>query len=341
MGEDHWRPRCRPATGLVTPVRLDSTGRTGPTRNQAAGGRWRQTTYGLHVPADTDSTGVEQRILEQSMRLDGQGAVTGWAALRMYCAAFFDGLAPDGVTRLPVALVSPRQLASTADSTASRAGILGEAILVLQGVPCVPVERAVVDEIRRLDDLREGAVVIDMASAARLTSIRRMRAYADRLSRRRRSLVLAALDLADENSRSPMESRMRLTWVIDAGLPRPMCNRVVYALDGTVLGCPDLLDVDLGVVGEYDGADHRSRDRHRRDTDRLEKFLAHGLEFFNVVAGDSREVQVRRMHAARARALSRVAEPRRWTIDPPLGAWRPFEQGLDEELDFRDLMEGD
>ena len=133
---------------------------------------------------------------------------------------------------------------------------------------------------------------------------------------------------------------MRLVWMLDAGLPRPLCNRLVYDLDGTVLGKPDLLDPELGVVGEYNGAAHRSRERHRRDTARLETFRRCGLEDFAIVAGDDAEIQVRRMTEARARAAARVG-PRRWTIVPPPGAWIPDDIGLDDELDLLEVMRAD
>lgn len=222
MADDTWQPRCRPQRALVRPVPLDPSGEGGPTRHQARNASWRRTTHGFYVPSDTDSTVVEQRIVEQSMRLGGTGAVTGWAALRMYGAAFFDGLEPDGRTSIPVALVTPRRLRDTAASVASQAGRGGDRVWIVQGVRCFGVERALADEIGRRDDLREAVVAIDMTCAARLTSIARVRSYAQRRLRgRTRALVLAAADLADEHSRSPMETRMRLVWVLDAGLPHP------------------------------------------------------------------------------------------------------------------------
>lgn len=330
-----WRPRCPPARNLVQPVRLDPTGVTGPTRHQARRGRWRQTTYGFHVPFDTDSTSVEQRILEQSMRVGDDGAVTGWAALRLYGAAFFDGLAPDGRTVLPVPLACPRKLIATAESVGSRVSLAGHRIRLVQGVRCVGVERAVVDEIARVADLREAVVVIDMACAARITSRHRLRSYLQRHARVGNGVVDAALDLAVESSLSPQETRMRLVWVLDGGWPEPLCNQVVYTVAGDLLGKPDLLDPYLGVCGEYDGALHRSRARHRWDVGRIDEFRRAGLEPFVIVAGDSREVQLRRMGTARARARSRAHERRGWTLDPP--PWRPEPPwtSLDDELDFR------
>lgn len=341
MDEDgHFQPRCDPPVGLVRPTRRrprtadDGAYAERPTRHEVRRGRWRQTSHGFHVPAETDSSVPEQRILEQSMRLEGDGAVTGWAALRMYGAAYCDGRAPDG-SALQVALVSTRQLARTDVSIATRAALSSGEIRVVNGVPCTIVERAVVDEILRLDDLREAVVLVDMVMAARLTSIRRLRSYASGLRGRRRDVLLAAVELAEQRSRSPMESRMRLVWVLDARLPKPVCNRVIYALDGRALGAPDILDVEAGVVGEYDGAAHKSRERHRRDVGREDRFRRAGLEYLAIVAGDSRATQVERMLTTRARALE-LNRPRRWTLEPPSGAWIPVERDLDEELAFED-----
>ncbi len=335
MTQDKWRPRCPPARALVRPVRLDPTGVNGPTRHQARRGLWRQTTYGFHVPSSTDSAVVEQRILEQSMRAGSDGAVTGWAALRLYGAAFFDGLGPDGRTMLPVPLVVPRKLSDTPDSVTSRVSLAGHRLWIVQGVRCVGVERAVVDEILRGNDLREAVVVIDMACAARITSLRRIASYVDRHPRAGNKRVLDALALADEHSLSPRETRMRLVWVLDAGWPPPLCNRVVYSTNGDVLGRPDLLDPDTGVAGEYDGSLHRDRTRHRSDVDRAERFRRSGLEPFVMVAGDTSEQQVERMEAARSRVLARPARARGWTLEPPPWLPEPPAISLDDELDIR------
>ena len=98
-------------------------------------------------------------------------------------------------------------------------------------------------------------------------------------------LVRQALLLAGEDSRSPQATRMRLVWVIDAELPRPLCNRPVFDLAGRLLGYPDLFDPVGGVVGEYDGADHKDIDRPRSDVAREQVFRDHGLEYFAVASG--------------------------------------------------------
>jgi hypothetical protein len=180
---------------------------------------------------------------------------------------------------------------------------------------------------------------MDMAAAAEITCITRMRRY---LAAHRGwagvPLARAALDLADEGSRSPNETRLRLIWVLDCGFPRPLVNQPVWDLDGRLLGYPDLLDPVLGVVAEYDGADHRDAGRHSDDIDRERAMRDQGLEFFRVTGRNLRDrvVVVRRMQAARAAAASNRQRRRTWTIRPPEG-WRG-ELPLDLRLEQRDEL---
>jgi hypothetical protein len=143
-----------------------------------------------------------------------------------------------------------------------------------------------------------------------------------------------ALPLADELSRSPQETRLRLIWQLDARRPRPLVNPPVFDLEGTLLGYPDLLDVEAGVVGEYDGEDHRSALRHSSDVTREGLFRDHGLELFRVTGPDMRDpsLVVDRIHAAYRRAAAR--HDRSWTLDRP--AWWPPSTSLDERLSLRE-----
>lgn len=74
MYDAKWQPRCELPDDLVRPMRLDPTGVTGPTRGQARGPHYRQTSHGWYVPSEVDEAPVEQRILEQSMRVIRRGA---------------------------------------------------------------------------------------------------------------------------------------------------------------------------------------------------------------------------------------------------------------------------
>lgn len=255
-----WSPICDPPKRLVRPLPIDPNGSHGPTPGQASGPRYRRTSKGMHVPSDVDAAVPEQRILEQSVLLPSAGAVTGWAALRLRQASFFDGLQADGITEKAVPLIS-----GPGQSRRPRPGVrwledrldATEGSLVY-GIPCTRAERALFDEMRRADDLREAVVAVDMAAAAQLISIARMDRYLrDRTGWLGVPQVRAALELADEDSRSPNETRLRLRWQLDAGMPRPLVNQPVWSLSGRLLGIADLLDPVAGVVGEFDGADHR------------------------------------------------------------------------------------
>lgn len=179
---------------------------------------------------------------------------------------------------------------------------------------------------------------MDMAAAADLTSVRRMRACAaSRVRWNGVPLVRRALALADENSRSPAESRLRLVWMLDARLPRPLVNRDVFDQRGRLLGVADLIDPVAGVVGEYDGRDHAGALRRSKDAGRDTAFRDHGLEVFRVTGYDQHQPEgiVGRIRSAYTRAEA-SRHPRLWTLTPPPG-W-PAAPSLDEQLDVRDVL---
>ena len=283
----------------------------------------------MYVPA-TVSARVEQRIIEQGVRLHS-GAVTGWAALRLWGGGYFDGLDRDGRTPLPVQLAGGHdRLTSGEGVTVSRAQVDQRDVVVRCGVRCLRPEAALFDEMLRTGELREAVVAADMAAAARLVTIGGMRGYAGtRRGARGLQLVLDALAYAVDDSWSPMETRLRLIWVIEAGWDRPLCNRAVLDGRGRLIGHPDLMDPRRGILGEYNGADHRGVERRRRDVGREDKFRRVGLECFTVEGRDIDDVPLvlDRMAAARARA---GVLPQIWTVAPtatqdrvtPLAPWQ-------------------
>jgi hypothetical protein len=294
------------------------------------------------VPASVTDDLPEQRVLEQSMRLSAGGAVTGWAACRLLGAAFFDGLAQDGRTRLrvPLWVGDLAQLTQDDQVRVHRDAIVATEVTCRYEIACSRPLRAVFDAARDSADLREAVVAIDMMAAAELTSVTQLREYvAAQGGVRGVSKVRSAVDLASEDSRSPNETRVRLIWQLDAGLPRPLVNQPVFDLQGRLLGIVDLLDPVAGVVGEYDGADHRSARRHSADVDRESRLRAAGLEVFRVTGPDvsRREVVVQRIRQARARAMRLPQGGRSWTTVPPPD-W-PMELPLHDRLEQRAAWE--
>lgn len=304
-----WDPIAPPVPDLVLPVRI---GTGGPTPKQARGPGWRRTSPGRYVPAHVTDELVEQRIVEASAR---GGVVTGWGALRLHGGGFFDGLARDGRTRLDV------PIAACDSRTRGGPGILviedripPDDITVVHGIRCASVERALFDEMRRIGEVREAAVAIGAACAARLTTVHRMRIYTStRRWYRDVRMCREAVEMAVGECRSPQEDRFRLIWEYDARWGRPLINQTVVDLDGRFVAMPDLLDVKRGVIGEYSGADHRDLDQHENDLVRWDDVRRVGLEVVEVVGRDlrSRERVVRRMQEAAARV---VGVERRWRV---------------------------
>jgi hypothetical protein len=322
MAGQRWEPWCERPSGLVAPVRLDPRGVTGPTRGEACGPRWRQCGHGWYVRSDVDQEVVEQRILEQSVRLPRDGGVTAWASLRWRGAAFFDGKDQGGRRTLPVPMLG--NIRPDERVEVSRAQFAAHEREVVDGVACATVRRALFDEMVRRGRLRPAVIAVDMAAAAGLVSVDEFTTYvAARPAWTGVPLCRKAVVLAVDHSRSPQETRMRLIWMLDAELPPPLCNRAVFNLDGRLLGYPDLFDPMAGTVGEYAGADHRDSERHRADVAREELFRDHGLEFFTVVGEDLHHPErvVRRMRSARSRAKFLPPESCAWTLEPPPG-WR-------------------
>jgi hypothetical protein len=306
---------------LLRPVRVDPTGRTGPTPAQARGGRWRQTSRGLFVPARVDGELVEQRIVEAAAVLPSYGGVTGWAQLCWAGGRWFDGLESDGRTRRPVVL------ATAMDDIRAQPGLLVSAehldesdVMVLDGLRTTTSLRSLLFELRVARSLPAAIVAIDMAAYSDLVSLAELADFMARHVgwpgiRRARS----ALSLADENSWSPRETLMRYVWMCVAALPRPLTNRPVFDLTGRHVGTPDLLDPTAGVAGEYDGAVHLNRESRARDLGREDAFRGVGLEYFTMLASDAGNPSalVARMVDTRRRALGSAPATRRWTLEPP------------------------
>jgi hypothetical protein len=127
-----------------------------------------------------------------------------------------------------------------------------------------------------------------------------------------------AIALADENSWSPMETEMRLQWVLKLGIATAVANHPVFDADGSFVGTPDLIDLEAGVAGEYDGSLHLPGVQRAKDIRREGLFRRVGLEYVTMTAVDRRDPTdfLQRTIDAQARARHLT---RRWTVDPP--AW--------------------
>ena len=145
--------------------------------------------------------------------------MTGWAALRLHGGSFFDGLARDGA---PASRSRSRPTANASDRSRPawcEDRIPPDEVVVIHGIRCTTVERALYDEMQRIGEVREMAVAVGAACAAQLTSVKRMRLYAStRRWYRDVRLVKEAVEMSVEDCRSPQEDRFRQLWEYDARL---------------------------------------------------------------------------------------------------------------------------
>jgi len=307
---------------VVVPVRVDRQGRGGPTPDEVRGRRWRRTSRGFYVPAGTDSSDPEQRIVEAAIALqDDWGGVTGWAGLGWDGAAWFDGFPWGGGPPRPVTLAigGNRTIRPQPGFDLSEERLSPPDHVVVDGVRLTTHVRSVCFEMRHARGLRDAVTTLAMACFNDHVSIDEVRTYAATLAGWDGiPLCRKAIVLADENLWSPTEVDMLLTW-LEAGLPRPRCNAPVFDLSGTLLGTPDLIDPNSGVVGEYDGALHLLGQQRSKDVTRAELFRDHGLEPVVMMAADrsDRGGFVSRLHAAYRRAAHIPPSRRRWTLEQP------------------------
>lgn len=301
---------------LAVPLPVGVSG--GPsTPGQARGPRWRRTVPGLFVPEPSSALLPEQRILEVGLSLR-RGGVSGWAALRWYGGTWFHGRDADGTTLRDVPVASALHLRTPPHAVVTEERIAPSDFTCHDGLVCTTPVRSVFNEMRASQSLWQACVVAEMAFFNDLVSLEELRAYVQehpRLIGVRRARD--RLGWLDENTWSPQEVRMRDLWTKVAELPRPQCNVPVFDRSGALVGVPDLLDEEAGLVGEYDGAVHLHQ--RRADLDREARFRALGLEYVTMVAGDAQapERMAGRIRAARRRAGFRAPSERAWTLQQP------------------------
>lgn len=309
-----------PRPGLVRPVRRDPTGRTGPTRGQARNeSRWRRTSRGFYVPASVDVSNVEQRILEASVVLPPGCAVTGWAALRWLGGVWFDGTAPSGAPLPVTLLVSSHDIRPQSGIVGSGEGAGPANIVRVDDVPVTVPAWSTAFLMRRASSPQRAVLAFDMAAYSDLVSRAEVAAViSDQSSWTGVPQARRAIDRGCENAWSPAEVFMRLAWEASHEGARPLANRPLFDLAGRHLGTPDLVDLEAGVLGEYDGVVHLERDQRRSDRSRDELFARHGLEVVRWMSGDRVDDFLARLHTAYVRADRRTG-PRSWTATAPRG----------------------
>lgn len=242
------------------------------TTAQLRGARFRRVFHDVYVPAGTaDDLRVRSRAAH--VLLGDRAVLSGYSAAEILGASCAPEEAPAEVT-----LIRGRQRPLTG-LVVHRDRLLPDEITNISGIPVTTALRTAFDLGRRLS-LTEAVVVVDALTRVwrftpdELAAIRRQHPRARDSTR-----LTAVIRLADARSESPMESRIRVGLVTN-GLPAPVpqCPVGPYFLD---LGYPK---VSLGI--EYDGREHLTPDRARRDLDRQAYLTAAGWTILRFSAYD-------------------------------------------------------
>ncbi|RYC04473.1 hypothetical protein [Nocardioides zhouii] len=330
MDEERWVPGAWPLRGLgpregllpdlVWPVRRHDAG--GPTDWQTRSGAFRPVGGGLWVPSGVEQT-VGQRIVEAVSRLPAHGAVTGWAALGWLGARWFEGIGPRMEPRpVTLALGSRHTLRPDHHIEVSQELVPAGAIRRVRGIRVTSPLWSVAFEMRKARSDEEAVVAFEMAAYDDLVSVAELAEYVDSALWIRQGVARVRELLAnlEENSWSPREPVMRRTWQ-ESGFGRPLANCPVFDLAGRFVGTPDLLDVQAGVYGMYDGGLHLAGAVRHVDVAKEAAYRALGLEGATMMAGDlaDRDPFRARLGEAYARAGRRPPESRLWL--PGLPDW--------------------
>jgi very-short-patch-repair endonuclease len=243
-----------PPANLPTAVRTRSAAEHGISRRQLAGPAWPQLSHGLHAsPGTADALDLHCAAL-RAMLPDGSAfAHATGAALR--------GWPVPGGRQLPV-------MAATPDGChVQRAGayvrrLQGRRVEEVNGLPVLSPAGLLLDlacdlELVDLVCVVDAALRQESLTAARVLALLPPRSHGGPRLRR-------ALRLSDPRAESVRESALRMLLVL-TGITSVDVQVVVRDAQGIPIARADLMLTGTRRLVEYDGSEHRSKERQRRD----------------------------------------------------------------------------
>jgi very-short-patch-repair endonuclease len=261
------------------PFTLADALRTGLSRRQLQSRSWRRLATGLYVWSGCADDPLSA-LVAASRRLPPGAVFSGRTAGWLH-----------GIDQSPTepfeATVAPGCGVSARTGLVLRRSALEPAdVAERHGLPVTSAIRTTFDLARFLP-LEEAVAAVDVALHARLVTIGDIERHAaSRPTARGRSRARQVIDLSDQRSESPMESRLRVL-LVRSGLPRPKAQVNVCDLAGQFIGRVDLYYPEQRLCLEYDGTQHR--DRLAADNRRQNRLLAAGFRLLRFTAADLSE----------------------------------------------------
>jgi hypothetical protein len=288
-------------------------------RRELAGPLWLKPFHGVRLWSGQDPANEIIRIGNTLPLLPSEGALGGWAAARMSGVHGLDGLGPD-LAPLPVDHVLPvkHHLEDLPGIRRHRELVAPAELIEVGRTHLTSPARTAVDMARWADGLVEAVVALDVVLHAGWVTVAELEAQLAAMPRRRGiPQARAALALADAGAESQWETRLRMRWVIDAELPPLLVNPWILTSSGIAVARGDLLDVEAGMVLEYDGSHHRELDQHRADNLREERLERMGLRVIRFTVRDVTDVDaaVTRMRLERAARIGRDTCGETWRYE--------------------------
>jgi len=316
-------PPQRPDLRATLVARPRTTGHllaAGVTTHELTGPLWTPVVRGSHVWLGGDAEDPLVRIQAVAELMPAGAVVGGWAALYLLGVRDLDGrTGRAAATMLPVLVcVGPvGRMRRRRGIAVDRSTLLPEDVTEAQGIPVTTALRSCLD-IMRMHGVEEGVVAGDAAGRFGVASPDAIQDFvASHPGMRGIPQARVAAPLVDAGAASCPESRLRVVWVLEAGLPVPLVNRGLVDEGGVLLGEPDLFDPEAAMAGEYDGSDHRTLLRHTSDNAREEGFERHNVTVVRATAIDlwpRRAHLVSRLRAGHGDGLARDRSRDRWGL---------------------------
>jgi AbiEi antitoxin C-terminal domain/Protein of unknown function (DUF559) len=279
------RPRgsTNPKAGTVEqmePPRIVIAGAShGLSRQHLRGAAWAKPFYGVRVES-ADVTELHVRCLALLAVAPVGSVISGLTAAKLYGW----WLAPKADTNTIDITVPPEQEVRRPGVRCRRREVPASQTRLLLGVPVTSPARTLLDLAADLP-LIDLVVLADAALHLGHCTIADLTAAASFRRRDGRTRFQRMLELMEPKSESPMETLLRLVYVL-SGLPRPEAQVEIFGLFDELIARCDLAAVKARAVFEYDGQDHNSPQRHATDVRRWRALRKAGYEVFPYTAVD-------------------------------------------------------